>query len=285
MLPGDPFDRYQRRIGQDAPATREYQRMLHGRYLSGFGEDAPALGPSGQDPGYESSEMSEMEDADDVFGSGIFDEPGRPTSNNTMGIFASEYGLPGYVAREVPYAVSKDVTDVANGGAVVFIPAGGYYHIEDDGRVVPHPVLGPTPRPPANVPAPLTMMTDPYVNIQQGPERDDLNAGYPNIPMPSYQPRRAAYPPIDRVADYPMARVVPDEDNWQSLPHGNVDEQFNAGVPVGTGAYMVRRPRRGAGLGEASSTASTVGLVIGCAVLGTVVGMVASAVSGSPRSR
>ena len=283
MSPEAPLPGLLYRIGQDNPATREYQRMQNGRYLQGFGEDSPSLAPGGGDPGYDSSEMSEMEEADDTFGSGIFDDPSRATSNVHMGIFASAYSQPGYIAREVPFAVSQDVTDVSDGGGVVYIPAGGYYHIEADGRAVPHPVLGPTPRPPANLPAPLTHIAEPYVNIQDGPERSDLNALAPVRPMPSYQPRRTAWPPIDSVPEDRASNPVPYADPYTSLPRGTVDERFDAGIPVGTGAYMQRRPRRApSGVGAEGTTASTVGLVVGCAVIGGVIGILASAMTASP---
>jgi hypothetical protein len=272
----DGIQAYRERIGQDNPATREYQRMQHGRYLTGFGDDSPAFNPDGGDPGYESGDMAAMEEADDVFGSGIFDPPGRPTSNNTMGIFASDYGLPGYVAREVPYAVSRDVTD-ADGGGVVYIPAGGYYHIEDDGRVVPHPILGPTPRPPANVPAPFTDVATPYVTMQpESAARPPLNAGYPVIPMPTYKPGRAAYPPVHTVPDYPSSYHIRDATPSDALPYGPVDERFDAGVPIATGAYAGRRSLARRGVGEDAPTASTFGLVVGCAVIGGVIGLVAA---------
>ena len=274
----DGIQAYHERVGEDHPATREYQRMQHGRYLTGFGDDDPGLLPDGGDPGYESGDMAAMEEADDVFGSGIFDPPGRPTSNNTMGIFASDYGIPGYVAREVPYAVSQDVTDVADGGAVVYIPAGGYYHIEDDGRMVPHPVLGPTPRPPANVPAPYTDVATPYVTIQpESASRPPLHDGYPVIPMPTYKPARAAYPPVQTIPDYPPSSVVRRSSAQAPLPYGPVDERFDAAVPIATGAYG-RRVRRGVGDDEAPK-ASTFGLVVGCAVLGGVIGLVAATMS------
>jgi hypothetical protein len=279
----DGVQAYRERVGQDHPATREYQRMQNGRYLTGFGEDAPALDPDGGDPGYESGDMAQMEHEDDVFGSGIFDPPGRPTSNNTMGIFASAYALPGYVAREVPYAVSRDVTDVADGGGVVYIPAGGFYHIEDDGRVVPHPVLGPTPRPPANVPAPMTDVATPYVTMQpESAARPPLHDGYPVVPMPTYKPARTSWPTVERVPDYPSSSVVPNMDPQVPLPYGPVDERFDAGVPVATGAYVSRRPVRRAarrGVGDDAPTASTFGLVVGCAVLGGVIGLVAASIT------
>jgi hypothetical protein len=115
-------------IGQAAPLVRERMRAAHGRYLSGvegFSGDS-VDGGTGTDPVYESEALDELENQDDVFGSGIFDKPGRgPTANQSMGVFASHYGLPGFVAREVPFTVSKDITDITDNADVVMVPGGG----------------------------------------------------------------------------------------------------------------------------------------------------------------
>lgn len=86
----------------------------HGRQLKGFGniDESRSLTPGGysgsvgNDPKYFTSHLKQLEQSDDVFGSGIFDGVGHSTANADTGIFASAYSLPGYVGREVPYAVS-----------------------------------------------------------------------------------------------------------------------------------------------------------------------------------
>jgi hypothetical protein len=251
--------------------------MKHGRYLTGFGDDAPSVSPEGGDPTYDTDDLDAMEQDDDVLGSGIFDAHARITSNREMGIFSSDYSLPGYIAREVPYAVSQDVTGM-DGGGVVYIPAGGFYHIESGGRVVPAPVLGPTRRPPRNVPAPHTDNATPYVNIQPDyAARDDLNALSPVMPAPTYKPARTYPGSIEPMAPSP---------NMQRLPVVYETHAPLPAVPItSVGSYHIRPVRRGAsGLGD-SSTSSTVGIVIGAAVVGGVIGLVAASLSGPKAAR
>jgi len=207
------------RVGQVSPDVYERQRMMHGRYLSGLGEEPP-IGPGGEDPGYNENLLPGLEQDDDAFGSGIFDQPGsRPTANVDMGVFASEYALPGYIAREVPYAVSRDVTDVVDGGEVVFIPGGGFYHAEFDTKRQPSPVLGPTRRPPRNVPAPLSTIAQPIVTVQpEWAAQAPLNALAPVRPFPAYRPEREVpslitnlrtSPSSEAMRNYPVAHPLP----------------------------------------------------------------------------
>jgi len=74
---------------------------------------------------------------DDVVGSGIFDEPGRrPTANPDMGVLASRFGIPGYLARERPFEVSEDII-AASGARFVPVPAGGMSYVSP-ASVGPH---------------------------------------------------------------------------------------------------------------------------------------------------
>lgn len=149
-------------VGQAAPLVRERMRSYHGRYMSGvegFSGDS-VDGAVGTDPAYENEALDELEGQDDVFGSGIFDQAGRgPTANSSMGVFASHYALPGFVAREVPFTVSKDITDITDNADVVMVPGGGMTFAEVRGQMVPPSrrlgeprrgnglrVSGPTPR-------------------------------------------------------------------------------------------------------------------------------------------
>ena len=181
----EPWVRNIGRVGQLNPFTAERLRMQRGRYLSGLGQ-APPVARDGGDPRYESGHLSQLERQDDAYGSGIFDGPEGPaTANADMGIFASDYALPGYVGREVPFTVSRDITDASSGGAVVMVPAGGAPVIEHRGRLIPAPVLGPAPRPPALEPARPTGIAQVYVNHQPAwAARPPLNAGAPVRPMP-----------------------------------------------------------------------------------------------------
>lgn len=74
---------------------------------------------------------------DDVVGSGIFDEPGRrPTANPDMGVLASRFGIPGYLARERPFEVSEDII-AASGARFVPVPSGGMSYVSP-ASVGPH---------------------------------------------------------------------------------------------------------------------------------------------------
>lgn len=144
--------RQQGLVGNASPRTRQQMRRGAGRYLSGLGGESPD-GSIGIDPAYQGREVYEMEQQDDTFGSGIFDPGGRSgTANADAGVFASHNSLPGYLAREVPFAVSRDVTDITDGADVVTVPAGGLFYVEQNGRPDGYPVLGPTYRPPQIAP-------------------------------------------------------------------------------------------------------------------------------------
>jgi hypothetical protein len=240
----------------------------HGR-LAGFGNDAQEnIGnepPRSDANKWSELAVSELERDDDVFGSGIFDRPGRMTSNVGDGVFASDYSLPGYVAREVPYAVSRDVTDVASGGEVVYIPGGGFYHVEQGGSIQPSAVLGPTARPP--------MLTPPVLPapIPGGPGVEDQ-------PYVTTQPEYAAQAPL-----YPMAPV---SSGWvlnparpklqQSLSVRSVDETT---PPV----YVrpIQRLPRPLGQEETSSGPSAGQMAVAGILLGVSVGLLVNAVRGA----
>jgi hypothetical protein len=184
-------------LGQPSPSL-EARMMAHRGRLAGFDDDEIGNEPPRSDANKWSELATEqLEKDDDVYGSGIFDRPGRMTSNVGDGVFASDYSLPGYVARESPYAVSRDITDVTSGGEVVMIPGGGFYHVEQEGSIQPSPILGPTPRPPRlTVPQPRpvypggpTVHDAPYTVTQ--PESAAQGPLYPNapvIPAPTLRP-------------------------------------------------------------------------------------------------
>jgi len=215
----EPWVRNLAKVGNVTPQTQERFNMQHGRYLSGIGA-APEVAPSGGDPRYEGEHLNQLERQDDVYGSGIFDGPDGPaTANAEMGIFSSAYSLPGFVGREVPFAVSRDVTDITSGGAVVMIPAGGKAAIEARGKLVDPPVLGPTPRPPALEPPRPTSIDQVYVDLQRPQNaRAPFNAGAPTRPMSTFRPPRGRQrqaaplpwkPPSRRLPLAPPQTVLP----------------------------------------------------------------------------
>ena len=129
------------------PYTVASMKKTYGRYLSGFGSEDMS-GSVGYDPQYQGQHVYDLEKEDDTFGSGIFDPKGRGgTANANMGIFAGHYSLPGYVARDVPFTVMQDVTDITDDAAVVSIPGGGMFYIEDRGKLMRAAGTPPTWRP------------------------------------------------------------------------------------------------------------------------------------------
>lgn len=182
----EPWIRLQAMRGQINPTYQERERMVHGRYLSGFGTYNENQDDAKWSRGHQAM-LTDMAREDDSYGSGIFDPPGSsPTANANTGIFESDYALPGYIGREVPYAVSRDVVDVQDLGPMVYIPAGGLYaHAEP---------TGPTPRGPEMMPTPTacTGLTHTYAAQYTGdmlppanqaiPPRDPYfrNAGWPD---------------------------------------------------------------------------------------------------------
>jgi hypothetical protein len=97
--------------------------------------------------------LRELEGEDDVYGSGIFDQSGRgPTVHATLGVFEDHPSLPGYVGREVQFAVSKEVADITSGADVVVVPGGGMSYQERGGKIVQYDRFGPTPPRPDYVP-------------------------------------------------------------------------------------------------------------------------------------
>lgn len=111
-----------------------------GRSLAGFGDVTGPSGPGG-DPDTADESVRGMEDADDTVGSGIFDQPGAgPTANANLGVLASYYALPGYLAREVPHTVSRDEVDATSDAPIVSIPGGALPY------VTPYPARPGSPR-------------------------------------------------------------------------------------------------------------------------------------------
>jgi hypothetical protein len=217
----EPWLRNIGRVGQLNPTVQEKFNVRHGRFLSGLG-GPPALTPDGSDPRYRSGHLKRLEGRDDVYGSGIFDGPeGKPTANAEMGIFSSEYSLPGYVGREVPFAVSRDITDITDGGAVVMVPAGGKAVIEDGGHHIPPPVLGPTQRAPALTTPQPTPIDQVYVDLQpDASARPPLNQYEPQRPMPSYaQPSRNFLEPVTPLPWSPPGRRIPFTPPERVLPY------------------------------------------------------------------
>jgi hypothetical protein len=164
----DYFDRNLAHITSSNPDTVASMKKRYGRYLSGFGSEDMS-GSTGYDPAYQGEHVYDLEREDDTFGSGIFDPKGRGgTDNPNMGIFAGHYSLPGFVARDVPFTVQKDVTDITDNAAVVSVPGGGMLYVEDRGKLVGAAPGGPTWRPAIQPPG-WTRFDQVYVDMQGKP--------------------------------------------------------------------------------------------------------------------
>lgn len=162
------------------------------RMHTGYGNETPS-GERGIDPRYQSDELNELESQDDTFGSGIFDPGGRAaTANTNMGVFASHYSLPGYAAREVPFTVSRDVTDITDNAEVVVVPGGGMVYVEEHGKLQRPAILGPTWSPQAIQPAGCTARDQVYAFMTRPgePPRPPLNPNAPVVAPPTYHPQR-----------------------------------------------------------------------------------------------
>lgn len=97
-----------------------YQQRIdraHGRYLAG-------LGSTEMEPAYAFNELQVMAEMDDIQGDGIFDPPGSQKNIHPgAGVFAVNYNLPGYHAREKPFSFSEE-RDITTGRPVRAVPSG-----------------------------------------------------------------------------------------------------------------------------------------------------------------
>lgn len=98
-----------------------YQRRIdraHGRFLAGLGST------NEMEPAYAYNELKVLAEMDDIQGNGIFDPYGAQKNIHPgAGVFATNYNLPGYHAREVPYSFSEE-RDVTTGRPIRVVPSG-----------------------------------------------------------------------------------------------------------------------------------------------------------------
>ncbi len=122
LLDQDPISKNLYITGQINPITQERLAMHNGRNLSGLG----ATSQNFDEPDWRDVSTGELEREDDVNGSGIFDAAGKATVHTTMGVFADHPSVPGYIARNPPFQVNREVTDASSGGDVIEVPGGGW---------------------------------------------------------------------------------------------------------------------------------------------------------------
>lgn len=162
----DPITSQLFRIGQVGPRYENRWMMNHGRFLSG-------LGSNDTQPGYNADTdryVESLEQDDDVNGSGMFDTYGRkPTVNATLGVFQDHPSIPGYIDREVQYAVSREVVDISNGADVVTVAGGGLTYQERGGLPVPFDRAGQGPSRPAQYLSQANSVEDVFVGLTDEP--------------------------------------------------------------------------------------------------------------------
>lgn len=135
----DPISRELALTGQLNPVYAKEQAMVDGRFLSGLGTTELTNSDEVME---DHADVKMMEEQDDVLGSGIFDFFRRPaTANPDLGVFEAHYSIPGPHAREVPFTVNREITDITSGADVVGIPSGGLNYVEHGGAL---PYLEPT---------------------------------------------------------------------------------------------------------------------------------------------
>lgn len=210
---GSPWIRNQDMVGQINPIEEARMRRIQGRNLSGFGSVAEDLETSG--PSNAGQSLADMEMLDDTYGSGIFDQLGRQaTSNAGTGVFESNYSLPGYVGREIPFTVSPEVRDLTDDADVVVVPSGGMAYVEREGRLVgPRRLTEGRPPPPSVKQTPLTTGPTPrdrvYVDMSYGRQipihgdaprvRGVMMTGTPGIALvPGSPSERRIHPQAER---------------------------------------------------------------------------------------
>lgn len=258
----------------------------------GYGSETLS-GARGYDPRYQDDGLNELESQDDTFGSGIFDPASRPaTANTNMGVFASHYSLPGYAAREVPFTVSRDITDITDDAEVVMVPGGGMIYAEDRGKLVRPAILGPTWRPPSLEPAGNTCHDQVYAFMTRPGQTPPppLNARAPVLPPPTYHPARDdkywLRPVLERpvqcnLARAPQAGSVPRTMTVEPREHPQAIRRRPCPPPSGYGAR-----RRMAALGDEDKAPASLGqLAVAGVLLGAAAGLVASLTAKKKRSR
>lgn len=187
----DPISRLLPITGQLNPVSAREFAAQNGRYLSGFGSHPT---PPETEIGVERAEHAELfdlENEDDVLGSGIFDPSRRPaTSNANTGVFASHYSLPGYQARETPFVVNPEITDLTDDASIVTVPGGGMAYVESRGRLL-GPACPQQPPPPRGLsPAHVTSQYETYAQMDPNPRQGwDVDSLLRSVENPPYAHR------------------------------------------------------------------------------------------------
>lgn len=256
----DPISSKLPLIGQMNPTIETRWRLSQGRAVAGFGSVPESYQEERRD-----DYVEQIEGEDDVLGSGIFDRGGREgTVHPQLGVFSDHPSLPGYIAREVQFAVSKDVTDLTAGADVVVVPGGGMAYVERGGRNV-----GP-------------LRTDdhmnPYVLLGGGRRAP---AGPVRVASPMAQGVPTAHPDGGTTLSHATPTDVPMEPAKDKFSADNAqfNTAFQQNVPIGgLGVYPWRGPVRAYGADPPAPSTSwgsylAAGAIVGVAAaifMGTV---------------
>jgi len=214
MWDPSPISRDLELTGELNPVDKGRMALQNGQYLSGV--DAMVQPSENIVERDEHAEIFDMERQDDVLGSGVFDPYHRGgTANRNTGVFASKASLPGYLAREVPFTVSREVTDLTDGAAVVTVPAGGMAYVERDGHLTDMRYQGQQPAQPQLRPAPPTTRDQPYVDLSPtrpvGWDVDSLlhhaDGGSYNVPPATSTPGPAPRAPVPAYSGFGQTPV------------------------------------------------------------------------------
>lgn len=231
--------------GQLSPAYQEQWQMQHGRELAGFGAHGGPHGGPGiiGDNRYDGQDLSDLEQEDDSVGSGIFDPAGASTVHQTMGVFQDHPAVPGYIARNLPFTVNKDVADITDGADVVEVPGGGLFYVERGGHLVGPPPGSPPERTPLSVPQRPSGTDQPYVLLGQ---QAQAPLGHYPYGAPQAQARPAAFgttfyrvPPDVSIVNVANRRVAVGEDPGAAPAPAGWGSYLFAGALVGAAAALL----------------------------------------------
>ncbi len=236
MWDEDPISKNLWQTGSLNPTRRLRELQFHGRALTGVpmnGLGGPTYRVGGDSKYNDSDATKAREEMDDVYGSGIFDEGGRgPTVNPELGIFGDNPSIPGFIGREVQFAVSTEVAD-ANGRPIVVVPGGGLFYAEQRGKPVDPQIRGPVPPKPPWAPSVPTGRMQPYART----------TGRRNS-TPSHPTTAGLIPAVQDVSIFApqyskSARLVPYESTTRYVPaYSGLGADVPSTTP-GWGTYAV----------------------------------------------
>jgi hypothetical protein len=216
--------------GQLSPYPEETMNLWHGRELAGLGGIDVGGAPGTDEVNWGDVVPGALEAEDDVSGSGIFDSAGTATVHTNMGVFQDHPSIPGYIARNPPYTVNREVSAIDSGAEVVEVAGGGLNYVERDGRLF-GPSGGPAPPPvPRAIPG-STGPDEPYIVL--GPPNPSRWTP-PTVP-PDWRMRAAPMNPASARVDW---RSIWDPAMAEVQVGTGMGQDAPASTPSGWGSYL-----------------------------------------------